>query len=121
MKLEDLVPPLELCKLIPKGEFEDSALMWVEDVPPTLTPFVEPRRYVLLEDEEIPAPTLEEIMERLHQDYIKAGAFIRSYWGCYIINNYGDEIAEVDDNSPATAALKLWLKPKGIDVQEPEK
>lgn len=53
MKLEELVPPLELCKLIPEGEFEDSALMWVEDVHPTLTPFVEPRRYVLLEDEEI--------------------------------------------------------------------
>lgn len=27
-KLEDLVPPLELCKLIPKGEFEDSAFIW---------------------------------------------------------------------------------------------
>ena len=25
MKLEDLVPPLELCKLIPAGEFADSA------------------------------------------------------------------------------------------------
>lgn len=28
MTLEKLVPPLELCKLIPAGEFADSALAW---------------------------------------------------------------------------------------------
>ena len=28
MRLEDLVPPLELCKKIPAGEFADSALVW---------------------------------------------------------------------------------------------
>lgn len=89
MKLEELVPPLELCKLIPEGEFEDSALMWVEDVHPTLTPFVEPRRYILLEDEEIPAPTLEEIMEKLPS--------------C------------VSADSAVDGAMKLWLKTKGID------
>ena len=27
-KLEDIVPPLELCKRIPAGAFEDSALVW---------------------------------------------------------------------------------------------
>ena len=27
-KLESIVPPLELCKLIPAGEFEDSVLVW---------------------------------------------------------------------------------------------
>lgn len=26
--LESIVPPLELCKKIPAGEFEDSALVW---------------------------------------------------------------------------------------------
>lgn len=30
-KLEELVPPLNLCKLIPQGEFEDSAFVWRED------------------------------------------------------------------------------------------
>jgi len=30
MNIEDLVPPLELCKLIPKGEFEDTAFQWQE-------------------------------------------------------------------------------------------
>lgn len=27
-KLESIVPPLELCKQIPAGEFEDSVLVW---------------------------------------------------------------------------------------------
>ena len=29
MELKDLVPPLELCKLIPEGEFSESALCYV--------------------------------------------------------------------------------------------
>ena len=28
MNIEDLVPPLELCKKIPEGAFADSALVW---------------------------------------------------------------------------------------------
>ena len=31
MRIEDLVPPMKLCKLIPKGKFADSALVWCED------------------------------------------------------------------------------------------
>lgn len=27
-RLENLIPPLELCKQIPAGEFDDSALVW---------------------------------------------------------------------------------------------
>ena len=30
-ELKDIVPPLELCKLIPAGEFEKSVLVWVFD------------------------------------------------------------------------------------------
>ena len=30
-KLESIVPPLELCKQIPAGEFEDSALVWLKN------------------------------------------------------------------------------------------
>ena len=29
--LKSIVPPVELCKQIPAGEFEDSALVWVYD------------------------------------------------------------------------------------------
>ena len=28
--LTDLIPPLELCKLIPSGEFEDSYFVWTK-------------------------------------------------------------------------------------------
>ena len=31
-ELKDIVPPLELCKLIPAGAFEDSALVWRERI-----------------------------------------------------------------------------------------
>lgn len=122
MKLKELVPPLELCKLIPKGEFEDTALVWVEvEIPQeNKKEWRIVNRTMPIEfchNLKYPAPTLQEIMARLNQDYIKAGAFIRSYWGCYIIDNYGDEIAKTDDNNPATAALKLWLKLKGIEYE----
>jgi hypothetical protein len=29
-ELKNLVPDLELCKLIPQGEFEDSVLVWID-------------------------------------------------------------------------------------------
>lgn len=110
MKLEELVPPLELCKLIPKGEFEDTALMWVEDVHPTLTPFVEPRRYVILEDEEIPAPTGEEIMEKLPSCTCYR---MNEEWSVGLVNDSAENA--IKDSSGAAAALKLWLKMKGIE------
>lgn len=110
MKLEELVPPLELCKLIPKGEFEDSALMWVEDVHPTLTPFVEPRRYVILEDEEIPAPTLEEIMAELPSCVCYR---MNEEWSVGLVNDSAENA--IKDSSGAADALKLWLELKGID------
>lgn len=65
-KLENIVPSLELCKKIPDGEFEDTALVWIdgntrnpEDV------FVEPRRYAI-EGTYRPAPTLEEILDAIN-------------------------------------------------------
>lgn len=59
MKLEELVPPLELCKLIPEGEFEDSALMWV--LLSNGREYKLKRRTTFLESQQkyISAPTLE--------------------------------------------------------------
>lgn len=122
MKLEELVPSIELCKLIPKGEFEDSAFCWLvkdyacvlptSQIYPVKTPFVELRRYTVKGDY-IPAPTLEEIIKEL-------GVFNLS-------NYYGDEnlymcdvsftISEVEE-SPVIAAFKCWLKTKGIDYEK---
>ena len=59
-KLEDLVPPLELCKLIPKGEFEDSAFVRIGN-----TQIIALRRSakcIFTNQPHIPAPTLEEIL-----------------------------------------------------------
>ena len=72
--LENLVPPLELCKQIPAGEFEDSALVW--DIHGKFDKWhVEKRvkRSVRFGDygrmspphADIPAPTLEEVLEAI--------------------------------------------------------
>lgn len=62
-KLEMLVPPPELCKQIPEGQFKDSALVWTQGVDGMFIDFRDARP----EDEEgnFPAPTLEEIMDEL--------------------------------------------------------
>lgn len=56
MKIEDLVPPLEICKQIPEGKFADSALVWLGE-----------RVYIRSGEDAVtfPAPTLEEILMAL--------------------------------------------------------
>lgn len=120
MKLEDLVPPLELCKLIPKGEFEDTAFCWLvkdyacvlptSQIYPVKTPFVELRRYTVKGDY-IPAPTLEEIMEKLpplqevFRDEFKNGETLwRTDWGGFT-------------KHATEAALKSWFFQKGIKYE----
>ena len=129
-ELKDIVPPPELCKLIPDGEFSNSALVW-RVVRNTTTgerlwDDVFPRdcgqcgdgdegNYPAAGHVIASAPTLKEVMAELGQDYIKVGVDFRCYWICYVTDHYGDEIAETDNGNPATAALKLWLKLKGIE------
>ena len=118
-KLESIVPPLELCKLIPEGEFEDSALGWVDGN--TQNPddiFVEPRRYAI-NGTHRPAPTLEEIITSLLtygwlvkiDCRIQLDTFVELYSGTsntrYV--EYGP--------SACDAALRLWFKVKGIEVE----
>jgi hypothetical protein len=68
MNLKNLVPPLELCKLIPAGEFADSALVW--ETPSSSFPedqkfhvFIRRRNVFMHNKDMIPAPTLQEILE----------------------------------------------------------
>lgn len=127
MKLEELVPPLELCKLIPKGEFEDSAFLCeaavdmytgetidIRIIPRpvriTSNPFV--WHEMAREFHLFAAPTLEEIMATMQ--------FCRVYkktQGFFIAVKEKDR--EVSRNG-ATAALKLWLELKGINAQKQE-
>lgn len=137
-KLEDLVPPLELCKKIPAGEFEDSALVWHDGYNPltkrnftgvTFRPPITMKYY-----EEYPAPTLQEILDSCKDI---AGVLNPTVW--YQCGNWvadcavdksgklGEEFLEDADfknldivtgkaDSPVIAALKLWLKLKGIEA-----
>jgi hypothetical protein len=112
MNLQDLVPPLALCKLIPKGEFEDSALVWAE-----IKKENEVKSYIYTADmvnyyatsfhKLYPAPTLQEILADIKSRYklISDGemAWLESE------DYYYDRQNNMADN-----ALELWLKYKGI-------
>lgn len=59
MKLEDLVPSYTLCRMIPRGEFSDSAFVWLK----------RRRKHVAIRKpymvKSVPAPTLAEILDKL--------------------------------------------------------
>lgn len=117
MKFEDLVPSLELCKKIPAGEFVDSALYWASqyggtqpDVFPSECGNCDKFRIIAEDDAICPAPTLEEIMAAM--------PFCRVYKkvnGVFIAVHEKTRIAHMN---AADAALKLWLKMKGIEDGE---
>lgn len=103
--LESIVPRVEFCKLIPAGEFEDSALVWVYDIDGF--EMVMPREVVQFEGTKIiVAPTLEEILD----DFSFNGAVFCK--GRIMIGNYFYEYP-----IEAEEALWLWFKVKGIEVE----
>ena len=129
MKLEDLVPPPELCKQIPEGAFADSALVWYRAtisgdyvVLPRLYKNVDAARTVA------PAPTLAEILEALPTSitgekncrfYLRLFDFRlvpKGYWQVgYAHVGLGRVILakgqhKCSPTNPATAALELWME-----------
>ena len=120
--LKSIVPPLELCKLIPAGEFEDSALVWVYD---DVVGFLcrtsgceqihkkewqlehnHPRKIAIRRKsghEIYPAPTLEEILESI------GGV---ETWDTMTIARITNGKQNLTTN-----ALKRWLEVKGIEVK----
>ena len=135
--LKDLVPPLELCKMIPAGEFGDTALMCeaelgmasrqvlnIRIIPHqriTNNPYVDRklgREYYIY-----PASTLQEIMEVLPHDdayndlLIGYSGKVDKLTGWHIYYN-GDRHRHCYDQSAVTAALKLWLKVKGVMYEQ---
>lgn len=122
-KLESIVPPLELCKRIPEGEFEDSALVYKERIGISRDYLVKMR-----EPEDIsykvesagvnyfPAPTLEEIRRKLRNLSIVPGDDV-IHVECKIDpENWVSTIA-VNENDVTAAALRLWFKVKGINLE----
>lgn len=120
--LESIVPPVELCKQIPAGEFEDSALVWVYD---DVVEFLcrtsgceqihkkewqleqnHPRKIAIRRkcgQEIYPAPTLAEILESI------GGVETWDTMTIYRITNGKQNLT--------TNTLKRWFKVKGIEVE----
>ena len=133
--LEKIVASLELCKLIPAGEFEDSALVWVYD---DVVGFLcrtsgceqihkkewqlehnHPRKIAIRRkcgQEIYPAPTLAEIRRELRNLSVNVmdGAITVS---CRIDPDETLYEPAGDDNEVTSTALRLWLKLKGIEVK----
>lgn len=132
MDLNKLVPPLELCKLIPAGEFADSAFIWVKGM--DRKPKVICRPWDK-KSTAAPAPNVAEILDACKDIpgvlnptlWYQAGAWIAD---CAYdrTEKLGEEFFTDEDfgkldlitgkgETPATAAMKLWLKLKGIKYE----
>ena len=120
--LESIVPSLELCKNIPAGEFEDSALVWVYD---DVVGFLcrtsgceqihkkewqlehnHPRKIAIRRKsghEIYPAPTLAEILESIGEV---------ETWDTMTMTRITN-----GKQNLTTTALKRWLEVKGIEVE----
>ena len=120
--LKSIVPPLELCKQIPEGEFEDSALVWVyDDVAGFLcrTSGCEqihkkewqldhnhPRKIAIRRKsghEIYPAPTLAEILESIGEV---------ETWDTMTMTRITNGKQNLTTN-----ALKRWFKVKGVKIE----
>ena len=108
MELKDLVPPLELCKLIPEGEFSESALCYVGISNKFYVIETETYNCFKYKQEKYPAPTLQEILLELDEFEV---------WGNNISKEHTviSEFLQYEDENTATAGLKVWLKLKGIE------
>lgn len=127
--IESIVPPVELCKRIPAGEFEDSALVHRfnhqqagEMFPKTNDDnsfyYVEEREIVEFAQRNMvnpppmfPAPTLEEILRALpardrNDNKLKISPH---HPGDSLAVGYTWQNLEIDRNL-AAAALRLWFK-----------
>lgn len=105
--LESIVPPLELCKKIPAGEFEDSALVWEKSEKYfQATEIIDYEYKVVARDESkggFPAPTLEEVLEAIGK--------VENWDTATITRPVGVNTRIVD------TALKRWFEVKGINLE----
>ena len=132
--LESIVPPVDMCKRIPAGEFEDSALVYRFDHQQAWKMFPETNedeRFFYVEEREMvefaqrnmvnpppmfPAPTLEEIRRKLRNLSIVPGDDL-IHVSCKIDpENWVSAIA-VNENDVTAAALRIWFEVKGINLE----
>ena len=123
--LTDLVPPLELCQKIPPGEFQDSALAHISREGEWGHAIMTPVRWKVYKKcgwfEIYPAPTLQEIMVEIDNlgGWCPTAYRLQNQWTVDYQEDkedgMNDIVEQTDPDNPATAALKLWLKLKGIE------
>ena len=114
--LEKIVASLELCKLIPAGEFGDSVLVWRERIGnisrDNWVKFRDPEDISYkVESAEVnyyPAPTAEEIMEKLDEPVLWCRD--DDIWRC----SCNSLVLLENGKNASAAALRLWLRVKGI-------
>ena len=104
--LKSIVPPLELCKQIPEGEFEDSAMAWYNFHGVLILRWRDNLEN-LTGVRPIPAPTLEEILD----DFFFNGAVFCNC-GIVIKNDFYEYPTESEK------ALRMWFEIKGIEVEK---
>lgn len=119
MSGKDIVPPFELCKCIPAGEFDNSTMIWEE----TIDEIYRVKLKIRGKDDKsyanwikkvniYPAPMLQEIFSVLpkqdeHENKITICTFgVKREWE--IGYTYNGIIC--NDRNLADAALRLWLK-----------
>lgn len=104
MKLKELVPPIELCKKIPAGEFANSALLYVVRHGMNVEVFNDVMVRQDLDHwsgtENYPAPTLQEIITNCGPAY------------SFTAKNH-----PAADKSMVEEALEAWLKIKKIEKE----
>lgn len=123
MELEELVPDIELCKLIPEGEFADSCFVRIG------TDTIIPRSDVRIVNGKMqsgiyPAPTLPELLLACPLGTEAGTEHHGDFWASHGVGY--DQLLFESANS-ADCALKIWLavrgllKLKAIDAQKTEK
>ena len=113
-ELKDLVPPLELCRMIPAGMFSDSALIWFFDGHDW---WINAREFDATSEEEFPAPTTDEILAELAKfPHHFNNAMLEIDKDAYIVGAFkpnrgkpGSHLTENRDARPVVAALRLYL------------
>lgn len=123
-KLKNLVPPVDMCKRIPAGEFEDSALVWEKSEKYFQAIDVMDYEYkVVARDESkggFPAPTPEEIIidiGKTHKHPVLT--YSHDHWEitCYTGYTNAKLFWIKFEPTASDAALRLWFKVKGIEVK----
>ena len=126
MKIEQILPPPELCKKIPTSEFASSVFVWVHDsfnlypaaretVPGDYPGYI------------YPAPTLQEIMAEIGTigGYCPTAYLLNDQWTVEyqidIVDGLNDLVEQADLDNPTVAALKLWFNMKGLSKVQAEK